>query len=372
MKLYKTLVAGLLSLALIAPAYGAGTIFGLPLSQQIDNNGKPIVGGRLFIYEAESTTPVTVYEDFGLSTETSNPIETDGNGRLPEFWLDDGSYRARFTDSAGVVLFDIQNVTALGASSGEGGGGGSGTSQNAIFTTGMFTWLPVNSTKTGWVRANGRTIGSASSGATERANADTQPLYEWLWANCSNTNCPVSSGRGASASADFAANKTIATLDMRGRAAIGLDTMGNSAASVVAAATVAGTSGGAESSSALIEHDHDAGTFSAEHNHGSGTLGTSQEGANATGTFSNVAIYGANNTTGVFSGGSTVSGSREGGDNGVEVDLSFTLDWRHSHSVTGSTATTDAAVTGTSDTAGSGSSFSIMNPYKPGTWYIRL
>jgi hypothetical protein len=65
---------------------------------------------------------------------------------------------------------------------------------------------------TGYVLANGSTIGSASSGAT-RANADTADLFALLWNNLSDALAPVNGGRGASASADFAANKTITLPD---------------------------------------------------------------------------------------------------------------------------------------------------------------
>lgn len=61
----------------------------------------------------------------------------------------------------------------------------------------------------GWVPANDGTIGSATSGATTRANVDTWPLYSLLWGAVSDTYAPVSGGRGVSAFADFVANKTI-------------------------------------------------------------------------------------------------------------------------------------------------------------------
>jgi hypothetical protein len=70
----------------------------------------------------------------------------------------------------------------------------------------------------GWVMMNDGTIGDVSSGATTRANADTQALFTLLWTNVSNANCPVSGGRGASAAADFAAHKTIALPKTLGRA----------------------------------------------------------------------------------------------------------------------------------------------------------
>ena len=57
------------------------------------------------------------------------------------------------------------------------------------------------------------TIGSASSGGTTRANADTQPLFELLWNGAGNALLPIQDAaggattRGLSAAADFAANK---------------------------------------------------------------------------------------------------------------------------------------------------------------------
>lgn len=116
--------------------------------------------------------------------------------------------------------------------------------------TGCMMMYGATTAPTGWVRANGRTIGNASSGATERANADTSSLYSFLWTNYSDSVCAVSSGRGASAAADYAANKTIGLPDLRGRAFFGLDDMGNSAAARLGTAisnvTTNGQSGGSE------------------------------------------------------------------------------------------------------------------------------
>jgi len=76
----------------------------------------------------------------------------------------------------------------------------------------------------GWVMANDGSLGNGSSGATTRANADTQALFELLWTNITNTWCPVqdSTGtpvtRGASATADFNANRRIVLPRNLGRA----------------------------------------------------------------------------------------------------------------------------------------------------------
>jgi|GEM_PF-1120967 len=116
--------------------------------------------------------------------------------------------------------------------------------------TGSMMMYGATTAPAGWVRMNARTIGNASSGASERANADTENLFTFLWTHYSDSVCAVSSGRGASAAADYAANKTIALPDLRGRALFGLDDMGNSAASrlgsVVTSQTTNGSSGGAE------------------------------------------------------------------------------------------------------------------------------
>jgi len=79
----------------------------------------------------------------------------------------------------------------------------------------------------GWIILTGssavRTIGNASSGA-DRANSDTEDLFTLAWNNMGDTEAPVSSGRGSSASADYAANKTITIPETRGRSLIGTGT----------------------------------------------------------------------------------------------------------------------------------------------------
>jgi hypothetical protein len=85
-------------------------------------------------------------------------------------------------------------------------------------TTGDVKLTLKTAADTGWVLMNDGSIGNASSGATTRASADTEDLFTLLWTNTANAQCPVSSGRGASAAADFAANKTITLPRALGRA----------------------------------------------------------------------------------------------------------------------------------------------------------
>ncbi|EKS37755.1 hypothetical protein [Afipia clevelandensis] len=198
--------------------------------QQFDVLGRLLGGAKVYWIQAGTTsTPQNAYYDAGLVTPLANPLTLGADARIPFHYLADGQIKVRIVDSDGVTRFEQDNILVIGPSSGEGGGGG--VDPTTVFQTGDVLWMPIQGTRTGWVRANGRTMGSASSGATERANADTATLYAYLWNNFSNTICPVSTGRGANASADFAANKTITLLDWRGYVPGGLDDMGNSAAS---------------------------------------------------------------------------------------------------------------------------------------------
>jgi microcystin-dependent protein len=220
------------------------------MSQQFDDLGKPLSGGLLYFIEAGTTnTPQNAYQDSALTIAHPNPITLDSAGRVPQFYLADGSIKIRLTDSAGVQQLVADNVLVVGPSSGSGGGGS--VDATTVLATGDIKVKYGTGTLSGFVRANGRTIGSATSGATERANSDAQALFEYLWG--ADANLSVSSGRGASANADWTANKTIALPDWRGRAIAGLDDMGNSAAGRLTstyfgtAATVLGAAGGSES-----------------------------------------------------------------------------------------------------------------------------
>lgn len=79
-----------------------------------------------------------------------------------------------------------------------------------------------SSSPSGWLICDGSTIGNATSGATGRANADTAILFGLLWNNWADAQAAVSGGRGVSAAADFAANKTIAIPDLRGTVSAGI------------------------------------------------------------------------------------------------------------------------------------------------------
>ena len=101
--------------------------------------------------------------------------------------------------------------------------GGAGWSPApSSYATGDVKWnWSASASQLGWVVANS-TIGNASSGAN-LASSTTQLLFIYTWNNCSNTLCPVSTGRGANAAADYAANKTILVLSLAGTMLVGND-----------------------------------------------------------------------------------------------------------------------------------------------------
>lgn len=135
-------------------------------------------------------------------------------------------------------------------------------------TTGALQFRPTSESLAGYIPANGQNIGNAASGAVALAAANAVNLFSWLWTNFSNTQCPVSGGRGVSAAADFAANKTITLLDWRGRGFMGTDGMGNGTSGRLAGVPV--TSGSLTTPGSIIGENLHTLILAelAAHNHG--------------------------------------------------------------------------------------------------------
>lgn len=233
-----------LAVGLLSPANSAG-LYPLSRYQQFDSNGKLMVGAKLYLFNGGTTTPRIGYKDSSLTSPHTNPIVADASGRLPLIYLADGFYRQRLTTSTGVPVFDDDGLPVLSSTA---GGSGTSVDPNSTYKTRDIKVRFDNQPLAGYVRLNGRTIGSAGSGASERANIDTQPLYEELW---QFTNISIVGGKGASATADFVANKPLTLPNAAGRGIFGVDDMGAGPQGVLTAATIAsptvlGSSGGFE------------------------------------------------------------------------------------------------------------------------------
>lgn len=276
------------------------------------------------------------------------------------------------------------------------------------------------SAPTGWVRGNGRTIGNASSGATERANADTETLYTLLWNSFSNSVLAIqdsagsATSRGASAAIDYAANKRLPLPDYRGRVRVGLDAMGNSAAgrigTIITSSTTNGATGGSEtvtlSISQIPSHDHGLGshthaisiTSGVESNDHTHTLiattsiqtgththtGTTDSGGIHTHTYQVAAFSGTNAGAGGNSLASGTSTSTTGSDGAHTHAFTTGVDsGSHTHSINAATtgrslahthlvSGTSGASSGNTDASGGGGAHSNMPPAWLGTVIIKV
>jgi hypothetical protein len=213
----------------------AGTI-PLSMTQQLDEFGQPLSGGQLYIIQAGTiSTPQNPYQDTGLTLTLPNPMTLDAAGRIPQFFLADGQIKVRLQDKNGVVKFTQDNILVIGPSAGGGGGGGT-VDPTTVMQTGDFKFRYDTAIISGFVRLNGKTIGSASSGATELADPSAQSLFNHLWLK-DTTLAVTPGGRGASATADWTANKQIALPDGRARLLMALADMGNTDVGLLAGST---------------------------------------------------------------------------------------------------------------------------------------
>ena len=337
----------------------AGTI-SFSLSQQFDKYGEPLAGGKLYFYQAGTTNPQNAFKDSNLTLPWPNPIELDEAGRIPQFFLADGSIKIRLADINGVTQIAADGVLVIGPSS--GGGGGTPVDATTVLQTGDLKVRYGTGSHTGWVRANGRTIGSSTSGASERSNADCQALFEYLWGV--DGTLMVSSGRGVSANADWVANKTIALPNWSGAAIIGLDDMGNGAAGRLTTAifgtdpTVLGAFGGVEKITLTSDQIP-------AHTHSDGTLATTVP--------TTVSRDGWGNQSGTQPGpgvsitqGRIVVGS---GQNELAENLESLRAAGNDVTLTGS-ASSD--VTGATGSIGGGQAHANVQPSKAATIYLKL
>lgn len=198
----------------------------------LDPNGTPYSGAKAFFFDAGTTTPRTVYQDSGLGISHDHPVVANASGMFPAIFLTPGDYRLRISDADDVTVWDVDGISTptVGDS---GGGGGGDTPDERLNQTADYKFRHGTGAHAGWVRANGRTIGSGASGATERANADCENLFLYLWG--ADPTLVVSGGRGGNAASDWAAAKTIALPDIRLRGLIGMASMGGTVSDLIAA-----------------------------------------------------------------------------------------------------------------------------------------
>ena len=186
-----------------------------------------------FVASATNTSAVTL----NINGIGAKSVTKDGATALAAGDIASGAVCVVVYDGTQFQLVSTKPVFATSAQAQEGTSTSTVISPDTLndalngpnWATGMVSPFARSTAPAGWVKANGGTIGNASSGATTRANADTSSLFSLLWSEFDNTALPIqdSSGaastRGASAAADFAANKRLPIHDARGEFIRGLD-----------------------------------------------------------------------------------------------------------------------------------------------------
>lgn len=93
----------------------AATLFAAPFLFITDDDGVPVPGALIYIYEAGTTNEITVYHDSDLSDPWTQPIECDANGKTdgPVFVSPTPSLKVAVTDADEVPVapYPIDNWT---------------------------------------------------------------------------------------------------------------------------------------------------------------------------------------------------------------------------------------------------------------------
>jgi microcystin-dependent protein len=289
----------------------------------LDNDGDALQTGALYFNTGSDQLKVyngSSWVGFGANTDVLAKVSS--NDTTASYLL------SKIVAGAGITINEVND-------------GGNETLQivnsASAFATGFMLPYFGSTAASGWLIMNGDSIGDTGSGA-DNEGSTYEDLFTFLWDNVGNDYAAVSSGRGASAAADWSAGKTIDVPDMRGRAFLGLGT-----GSGLSGNLAAGEDDGAETVT-LVEANLPA------HTHGAGTLVTSSAGAHTHGI-----------DTAVPGGTGYLNRSSVGSNTVNDTFLVTNSAGNHTHVISGSTGST-----------GSGTAFNIMPPVRGANWIIKL
>jgi hypothetical protein len=118
--------------------------------QFFNNDGLPLNAGKIFTYQAGSTTPLTTYTDSSGLIANTNPIILGTDGRPPStIWLSEGFfYKFVLKDSADVTIQTYDNLYGII--------GATPPAATPIPAGGIFLWSgSIGSIPAGYVLCNG-------------------------------------------------------------------------------------------------------------------------------------------------------------------------------------------------------------------------
>lgn len=79
-------------------------VLGPPSARVETTAGVPVNGGKLRIYNVNTTTLSSVFSDEAMSTPLTNPVVADSNGFLPVIFAAEGTYDIAYLTAANVVI----------------------------------------------------------------------------------------------------------------------------------------------------------------------------------------------------------------------------------------------------------------------------
>jgi hypothetical protein len=198
----------------------------LSMTSFFDNANGTVKTASLYFYKAQTLDPLVVYTDAVMAIPFPQPVVTTGYGQVPPVYVGEipaPGYRCRVFDQYQVLIADLDNLPGAEPDP-SSVPPPVAVDPNALWKTGdVKSRFSNHESLPGWVECSGKSIGSAASNATGRANDDCHALFLHLWQQDAYNLLPVLPSKGASAEGDWQANKTIATPDAWGRMLGGVD-----------------------------------------------------------------------------------------------------------------------------------------------------
>lgn len=137
----------------VGPAFPQAAL--LPNAKQtfVDQNGKPLTGGKVYLYVPGTTNLKTTWSDSGETTPNTNPVTLDAAGRAVIYGQ--GTYQQALFDQNGNPVWSAP-TTAWNSAAPSGAGGTDTAPVGTVIMWASFT-LPTN-----WLYANGQAVNRAT------------------------------------------------------------------------------------------------------------------------------------------------------------------------------------------------------------------
>lgn len=86
---------------------------GAPI-RALDANGDPVSGAKLYVFDAGTSTPLTVYSDLALSSAHATPVVADSNGYFPAiYFTGPDTLKVRIDDASDNALSTLDHIAGL-------------------------------------------------------------------------------------------------------------------------------------------------------------------------------------------------------------------------------------------------------------------